>query len=97
MGDGTHLRHGRQPQAERVVEGLQGFLLQIDEAGIVAHEADEPNAFVDFLDSEAPAGHAIERMFCQLKDYRRIATRYDRLAGNFLAAVCLAATVSCWI
>lgn len=26
-----------------------------------------------------------------LKDFRRIATRYDRLAANFLAAVCLAA------
>ena len=41
--------------------------------------------------------NAIERMFCRLKDYRRIATRYDRLARNFLAAVCLAATVSYWL
>ena len=31
--------------------------------------------------------NAIERMFCRLKDFRRIATRYDRLAINFLAAV----------
>jgi transposase len=29
-----------------------------------------------------------------LKDFRRIATRYDRLAQNYLASVCLAA-VSC--
>ena len=36
--------------------------------------------------------NAIERMFGRLKDFRRIATRYDRLADNFLAAVCLAAT-----
>ena len=43
------------------------------------------------------ARNAIERMFCRLKDFRRIATRYDRLATNFLAAVCLAATVSCWL
>ena len=41
--------------------------------------------------------NAIERMFGRLKDFRRIATRYDRLATNFLAAVCLAATVSYWI
>jgi transposase len=41
--------------------------------------------------------NAIERMFCRLKDYRRIATRYDRLARNFLAAVYLAATVSYWL
>jgi hypothetical protein len=37
---------------------------------------------------------AIERMFCRLKDFRRIATRYNRLAVNFLAAACIAATVS---
>ena len=41
--------------------------------------------------------NAIERMFGRLKDFRRIAMRYDRLATNFLAAVCLAATVSYWL
>ena len=38
----------------------------------------------------------IERMFCRLKDFRRIATRYDKLARNFLAAVHLAASIY-WI
>ncbi|MEQ9329565.1 MAG: transposase [Rhodospirillales bacterium] len=33
----------------------------------------------------------IERMFCRLKDWRRIATRLDRNIRNFLAAVALAA------
>lgn len=32
-------------------------------------------------------------MFCRLKDWRRIATRYDKLAHNFLAAVLLAAII----
>ena len=41
--------------------------------------------------------NAIERMFCRLKDFRRVATRYNRLATNYLAAVCLAATVSSWL
>ena len=41
--------------------------------------------------------NAIERMFCRLKDFRRVATRYDRNVVNFLAAVCLAATVSYWL
>jgi len=40
--------------------------------------------------------NAIERMFGRLKDFRRIATRYDRLAVNYLAAICLAATVCYW-
>jgi transposase len=41
--------------------------------------------------------NAIERMFCRLKDWRRIATRYDNLANNFLAAVQIAAIVSYWL
>lgn len=32
----------------------------------------------------------IERYFCKLKHFRRIATRFDKLARNFLAAVTLA-------
>lgn len=39
----------------------------------------------------------IERMFCRLKDFRRIATRYDKLARNFLAGVLLAATIIWWL
>jgi hypothetical protein len=36
-------------------------------------------------------------MFCRLKDWRRIATRYDKLATNFMAAICLAAAVTWWL
>ncbi len=52
------------------------------------------NCFSPFLYRDR---NAIERMFCRLKDFRRIATRYDRLAINYLAAVCLAATVCYWL
>jgi transposase len=38
----------------------------------------------------------IERMFARLKDFRRIATRYDNLARNFLAGVLLAAAAIRW-
>jgi transposase len=40
---------------------------------------------------------AIERMFGRLRDFRRIATRYDRNAHNFLAAVCIVATLCYWL
>ena len=43
------------------------------------------------------ARNAIERMFGRLKDFRRIATRYDKLAANFLAAVHLTAAISYWL
>jgi transposase len=38
----------------------------------------------------------VERMFCRLKDFRRIATRYDKLARNFLSGVLIAATLTWW-
>jgi hypothetical protein len=31
---------------------LQGFLLQVEVSQIIVHEADEPNALVEFLDAE---------------------------------------------
>src|SRR5271155_2949051 len=33
----------------------------------------------------------VERLFCRLKNWRRLATRYDRLARNYLAALALVA------
>jgi transposase len=39
----------------------------------------------------------IERMFARLKDFRRIATRYDKLARNFLAGAFIVATVVWWL
>jgi transposase len=40
--------------------------------------------------------HKIENFFCRLKDWRRVATRYDKLARNFLAATSLVAALY-WI
>jgi transposase len=37
--------------------------------------------------------HLIENFFAKLKQYRAIATRYDKTAINFLSAIYLAATV----
>jgi transposase len=39
----------------------------------------------------------IESAFNRLKDFSRIATRYDRLARNYLASVCLATALVWWI
>ncbi len=38
----------------------------------------------------------VERLWARLKDYRRVATRYDKLADNFLAGVLIAAIVTYW-
>jgi transposase len=39
----------------------------------------------------------IERMFGRIKDWRRVATRYDRSPTVFLSAIMLAATVIFWL
>lgn len=41
--------------------------------------------------------NVIERMFCKLKNWRRIATRYDRHAQNYLSGLALAAIICEWI
>ena len=41
--------------------------------------------------------HKIENMFGKLKDWRRVATRYDRCPKVFLSAIALAATVIYWL
>jgi transposase len=42
------------------------------------------------------ARNVVERAFCRIKDWRRVATRYDKLARNFRAAVILAAIFIWW-
>ena len=41
--------------------------------------------------------HKVENAFNRLKDWRRIATRYDRCADIFFAAITIAAIIIWWI
>ncbi len=41
--------------------------------------------------------HLIENSLCYLRDFRRSATRYDKLARNFQSAVALATVIAFWI
>jgi transposase len=41
--------------------------------------------------------HLIENAFCRLKDFRRVATRYDKLTAKFLSGVALATAVAFWL
>jgi putative transposase len=41
--------------------------------------------------------HKIENMFGKLKDWRRVATRYDRCAHTFISAITIAAIVLFWL
>ena len=41
--------------------------------------------------------NTVERLWARLKDYRRVATRYDKLARNYLSSVLIAATCAYWL
>lgn len=42
------------------------------------------------------ARNLVERLWCRLKDWRRIATRYDKLASNYLSGALIAASITYW-
>jgi transposase len=49
-------------------------------------------------DKQRYAGrYLIENAFCRLKHFRRVHTRYDKLADNFLSAGALATAVAFWL
>ena len=52
--------------------------------------AKQPRAYDKHL---YQARHLVENFFAKLKQYRAIATRYDKTARNFLGGVLLAASV----
>ncbi len=41
--------------------------------------------------------HKIENLFAKLKDWRRVATRYDCCAHTFFSTICIAATVAFYL
>jgi transposase len=51
----------------------------------------------DLARAAAAGRNVVERCFCRLKDWRRIATRYDKLARNFLSALCFVAMLAYWL
>jgi transposase len=76
-------------------DGLRKFLVERGTLPVIPNNPTRKR-FHPF-DAEAyKLRNIIERAFCRLKDWRRIATRYDKLAMNFAAAVAIAATIIWW-
>ncbi len=38
----------------------------------------------------------VEAVFCRLKDFRRVATRYDKLARNYVSTLTIATIIAYW-
>ena len=102
---------GDAPQAEALIEGLPADLVMADAAydserirkaiaakGAVAAIPNNPSRARKYpLDKHLYAQrHLIECCFSKLKQFRRIATRYEKTARNYAAMIALAAAVL-WI
>ena len=75
---------------------LRNLLAQLDIEAVIPSIA-RRKPLIPYDREACRQRNLIERMFARLKDFRRVATRYDKLARNFLASVLIAATVIWWI
>jgi len=87
---------------------VKGRLIAGDEAryGVFATPALDIDALVWPRSGPGPAFSTplgrhflwdIENVFGRIKDWRRVATRYDRCAHTFMSAISIAATCSYWL
>lgn len=97
--------------ADDLLPGMQADLLIADKAydadeRVISRLADRGKAVVippkanrkikrDYDRDIYKTRHLIENFFAKIKQFRAIATRYDKTARNFLAGVHLAAVVIC--
>jgi transposase len=99
---------GDAPQAIALIEGLDADIVMADtaydsdairsvvaEKGAVAVIPNNPSRAVKHpFDEHAYAErHLVECCFSKLKQFRRVATRYEKTARNYLAVVTLAAII----
>lgn len=75
--------------------GLRSFLIDRGTTPVIPNNPTRKR-FHPFDPHAYKRRNLVERMFCRIKDWRRVATRYDKLARNFLAAVLLAAIIIWW-
>ncbi|ANK88353.1 IS5 family insertion sequence transposase domain-containing protein (plasmid) [Rhizobium phaseoli] len=102
---------GDAPQADALIEGLPADIIMADTAydsnhlrnaiadkGAVAVIPNNPSRARKYpLDKHLYAQrHLIECCFSKLKQFRRVATRFEKTAENYLAVVTIAATML-WI
>ena len=75
--------------------GLRSFLIERGTKPVTPNNPTRKR-FHPFVKDSYKRRNLIERMFCRLKDWRCIATRYDKLARNFQSAVALVAAIIWW-
>ncbi len=84
--------------ADKAFDADARVLLPLEQAGIAAVIPPKRNRLAqrDYDRELYKARHLIENFFQKLKQFRAIATRYDKLARNFLAGIHLA-SICIWL
>ena len=75
---------------------LRSFLQARGTLAVIPNKSNRVSPY-PFDQQRYKARNVIERSMGRIKDFRAVATRYDKTARNFLAGVCLAATLIWWI
>jgi transposase len=90
--------HGRFDKliADRYDSNAIRAAIQAQGAEVVIPATGSRKAPIPYDRDAYRARNLVERLWCRLKDWRRIATRYDKLAANYMAGVFLAATITFW-
>ena len=100
---GARLMLGALPAAQSLLGDRgydsNGFRAALEDKGIKACIPSSKSRKVEIPHDKTlyRQRHKIENMFGRLKDWRRIATRYDRCAHTFFSAICIAATVAFYL
>jgi transposase len=94
-------------QAPQLIDGLHthavvadkafdaaAFIVAIEHIGAVAVIPSKSNRLMprDYDRHQYKNRNLVERFFCRIKQFRRIATRYDKLASRFSAFIALTAS-----
>jgi transposase len=74
---------------------LRALLESRGTIAVIPNKANRKNLF-PFDAERYKWRNVIERTNCRIKDFRAIATRYDKLARNFLAGLCLVTALIYW-
>jgi transposase len=81
--------------ADKAYDADERVRAKLSERGCQAVIPPKKNRLIPAIYDKAlyKARHLIENFFCKLKQYRAIATRYDKTARNFLGAIYMAASM----
>ena len=95
MIDALDPRDGIEPAARDQASDSNAIRAQLDANGItpvIPPQSNRLDIIVDDKESYQQR-HKVERLFNKIKQFRRVATRYEKLKANFLAFVLVALIV----